>query len=293
MFKSNSGFSEVIAVSLFLILVVVAILFFQTWFSQFQNNNFSNLELKTNFMMDNNIEIVSLNDDDLYIKSNHNNVLIKSVYINDIDCMVSDNLNVGMNKVNLLICLSQINSGKINVVVKTETDIYEKFFYIKTNYICSNNSILGFAGGIGTLLEPFQICNCKQLQNINLSLSSYYVLTGNINCGVNPYDTNKGFSPILNFNGSLNGNGYTINNLYINSSNDYVGLFGKIINNTKIENLNLINVNITGKDFVGGLVGCAYGNKNNSQKIQNIYVSGVIIGQEFVGGIIGSIGGFC
>ena len=58
------------------------------------------------------------------------------------------------------------------------------------------------------------------------------------------------------FKGSYDGYGKTISGLYINRPNrsDYA-MFGKIALGSSIQNLNLVEISITGKETVGGLVG--------------------------------------
>lgn len=86
------------------------------------------------------------------------------------------------------------------------------------------------------------------------------------------------------FNGNFDGNGYTIANLKINKPNkNNQGLFS--ISGGKIINLNLENVNIIGKNYVGGIAG------SRSTNIDNCRVSGSIKGNSYVGGIIGEIAG--
>ena len=65
--------------------------------------------------------------------------------------------------------------------------------------------------------------------------------------------------PILSFSGALNGNGYTISNLSINSSAPNVGLFGDVTGQASIRNITLrvVNIRVSGTNtaHVGGLVG--------------------------------------
>jgi len=83
---------------------------------------------------------------------------------------------------------------------------------------------------------------------------------------------------------TFDGNNKTISNLRINSpSADNQGLFSELRGST-IKNLGLINVNITGKDNVGGIVG----NIGGDGTIENCYVTGVITGEDNVGGIVGA-----
>jgi len=80
------------------------------------------------------------------------------------------------------------------------------------------------------------------------------------------------------FRGHLDGMGYSIRNLTINSGN-YAGLFS-YINNARIENLSLLNVDIESSGYsTAGLVSNA-----DSSFIQGILVTGQIRGQN-IGGI--------
>ncbi|MBO5947385.1 hypothetical protein J6Q66_00940 [bacterium] len=84
------------------------------------------------------------------------------------------------------------------------------------------------------------------------------------------------------FSGIINGNGYKIKNLTIESSDEYVGLFGAT-DGAIIENVILENVNIKGDRYVGALIGKAF-----STTITNSYVlGGTVEGNNNVGGLIG------
>jgi len=98
---------------------------------------------------------------------------------------------------------------------------------------------------------------------------------------------NEGFSPIGNnthyFTGSYDGQGHTIDSLFINrSSTDYIGFFGWASGATII-NLGVTDVNITGRTYVGGLVGY----NNSSSTVSNSYSTGSVSGSTKVGGLVG------
>ena len=59
------------------------------------------------------------------------------------------------------------------------------------------------------------------------------------------------------FTGIFDGNSHIISNLTIASTQDYIGLFGYLGQQAQIRNLGVENVNITGRNYVGGLVGCS------------------------------------
>ena len=109
--------------------------------------------------------------------------------------------------------------------------------------------------------------------------------------------TDKGFQPIgtnekeKNFKGKFEGNAYTISNLMINRPNeDNVGLFGYVTgdsdNYATIVGLNVENIKVNGKKYVGGIVGYIH----SYADINEVTVSGNVSGEaNFIGGIVGYI----
>ena len=94
------------------------------------------------------------------------------------------------------------------------------------------------------------------------------------------------------FSGIFEGNGYTISNLMIDRRiTDGVGLFA-VTDAAEIRNIGLINADINGRNYVGGLVGRSYRNENTSTEGQiiNSYVVGEVVGVYDVGGLIGRNG---
>lgn len=88
------------------------------------------------------------------------------------------------------------------------------------------------------------------------------------------------------FCGTFDGQYHVINGLTINKPDqNYVGLFGATYG-ARIERLGLTNVSISGKQYVGGIVGKAV-----ATKIISCYVTGETkAALEFTGGIVGSAG---
>ena len=84
------------------------------------------------------------------------------------------------------------------------------------------------------------------------------------------------------FTGTFDGNGYVIKNMTIDRSDtNNVGLFGNTDGAT-IQNLGLENVNVTGTDYTGGLVGSA-----NNTTVSNSYATGSVTGDVNTGGLVG------
>jgi hypothetical protein len=88
------------------------------------------------------------------------------------------------------------------------------------------------------------------------------------------------------FQGIFDGNGKEIQNLKINSTSSYVGLFGAL-QDAKVQNLSLTNVDITSTlDYVGGLAGQA-----SNSTIEKVSVAGKLTGRNRIGGLIGGLVG--
>ncbi len=96
----------------------------------------------------------------------------------------------------------------------------------------------------------------------------------------------RGFSVTLGFCGYFNGKNNRISNLYINNDEeDYVGLFGACYYAMYVSNLELEG-EITGGNYVGGIVGYVGGNGSGG-KIENCIVNCNIKGILYIGGIQG------
>ncbi|MFW2308176.1 GLUG motif-containing protein [Aliarcobacter butzleri] len=193
-----------------------------------------------------------------------------------------------------------------------------------------SKSIL-FSGGFGTEVSPYTITNWTQLQNINnsniLTQNYYFNLLNNLSSSTSDYTNlasntangNLGWNPIGNnasnkFNGTFDGLGNTISDLYIKRpTQSYVGLFGYINSGSTIKNIGLKDLDITGNYHVGGLIGNNYGTISNSYAsgtvsgtssyvgglvgdnyagaISNSYATGTVSGDRYVGGLVGSNAG--
>ncbi len=131
-----------------------------------------------------------------------------------------------------------------------------------------------FAGGDGTEQNPYRISNAAELAYLAKIVNTqstaaeykYYVLTDNINLGYSEW-TPIGIFDNENqyFCGSLDGNGYTISDLYISNVNaNYIGLFGRAKDST-FKNITLAGtiegINTTVVAYIGGM--CGYTEKTD------------------------------
>ena len=87
------------------------------------------------------------------------------------------------------------------------------------------------------------------------------------------WTTGVGWQPIPSFTATFDGNDYTISNLMINRpQTESVGLFVRVGGQSKIIDIGLLNVDVVGHLYVGGLV------SHNQGIITNSYVMGQVIG---------------
>lgn len=171
-------------------------------------------------------------------------------------------------------------------------------FYLCVGFVYANT----FGGGSGTDGEPYLIETVEHLVQLATAVNNgndfstkYFIQTSNIDLNVDPHNTGQGWIPIGNFTtssnnkpfkGIYNGDNKTISGLYIdrttnNQDSDYQGLFGFIGSDGRVENLGVLNVNITARLNVGALVGMSEGT------IINCNSSGNISGAGTAGGLVG------
>ncbi len=150
--------------------------------------------------------------------------------------------------------------------------------------------------GDGTPGDPWQIDTCDELQAMRNDVTASYILIDDVDCSdtVNWINSSgTGFEPITNFTGTFDGQGYTIDSLFIDKTGNDVGLFGKVkmdAGNVVIENVNLTNVDITGSgNEVGSLVGFVDNTGAiSSVTVSNAHADGTVTGgASATGGLIG------
>jgi hypothetical protein len=144
----------------------------------------------------------------------------------------------------------------------------------------------GYSGGDGSAENPYEIGTVADWQHFMVTTADWvqrhFILTGNIDLnGISL--TPVGNSINKPFNGVIDGNGHTISNVVIDTPNSsYVGLFGCLGNNGQIKNLGVENVQVSGCDYVGGLVGLV-----SDGTISKCSSTGTVAGIYYVGGLAG------
>jgi len=142
---------------------------------------------------------------------------------------------------------------------------------------------------LGWFSVNYTIRNLDDLQNMRYDKSGDYILANDIDASpTSAWNSGAGFIPIGTkanpFTGHIEGVGFNITSLYINrGATERVGLLGNI-DGSRISNLSLIDVDVLGQRFVGGLIGV-----NDNGRVMNCTVSGNVSGVlSSIGGLIGS-----
>lgn len=159
--------------------------------------------------------------------------------------------------------------------------------------------------GSGTSTSPLEITTAAQLEEIAVLVNEGRLesfLLGDSAATVSlklmndldlsaygeGWNGGKGWVPIGTdtnpFKANFDGNGKKITGLYINSTEEYIGLFGYIKGGTA-QNLDLEKVSISGSNNVSGVAGRADGS------VTSCNVSGSVSGTVNVGGVAGKVEG--
>jgi hypothetical protein len=166
---------------------------------------------------------------------------------------------------------------------------------VNGDYLITANFGL-FAGGNGTTEYPYRIADWWCLNNARDYLSSHFIVINDLDSNSAGYielasttaNDGKGWEPIGTYDGkfvgAFDGQGYEILDLFINRPDEYhVGLFGAVGSGGVIQNIGVVNVDVTGIRYVGGLVGA-----NWEGYLSNSYATGNVTGNGYAtGGLVG------
>jgi len=133
--------------------------------------------------------------------------------------------------------------------------------------------------GEGTVSEPYLISDANELGSIGFRNAAFFRLDADIDLSGITWPT--AIAP--SFAGQFDGNGHVIRNLHI-CGEGHLGLFGDLLPNAKITDLQLRHTTVEGSgDFVGALAGRSSGN------IVRCAADGSVRGNEYVGGLVGHL----
>ena len=157
--------------------------------------------------------------------------------------------------------------------------------------------VAGMAG-CSPFSQKVEIRTWYDLDAIRSNLSGHHRLMNDLDSTTPGYEElvspianeGQGWQPIGTpsnpFTGTFDGQGYEVGDLFINRPAERdVALFGAVGEEGVIQNITVVNADVTGQWYVGNLVGTHYGTVSNSSS------SGNVTGEGYIGGLVGGNGG--
>ena len=149
--------------------------------------------------------------------------------------------------------------------------------------LSGTNSTLSINGNVYTLIRSMAQPDAID----SAGLGGRYALAQDLDASGTTYTSALVGTSTNAFTGTFAGLGHTISNLTISAGGaDTLGLFSYTEAGSSIRDIGLLGANISGRNYVGGLVG-----RNNNGSIANAYVVGSVSGNSIVGGLIGTNSG--
>ena len=215
---------------------------------------------------------------DLFLESNVTSLNVTPTVEAGTTVTVNDALAISGTAVPVNLTANTTNLIKVTI----KRDNIEKTYTINvySGPAWDGTIATSFAGGNGSETNPYQIATGAQLaylaQQVNAGttyVGVYFKLTSDINLA------NRAWTPIGNtsslvFRGNLDGDGYTITNLSINTTASGVGLFGHVGYGTVIKNLSLEGDVQTTATNAAGFVG--YVTAGNTLTMSNCVFTGTV-----------------
>lgn len=176
----------------------------------------------------------------------------------------------------------EMSTGKYELLIATLDSTQGK--YVLDFYNLPFNKFS--KGGNGEPTNPYQIATVGDLQQIAQDPKASYVMANDIDMSL----YNGLWNPIDEFSGSLNGANHTIYNLAIDGSSSHVGLFGRLAEKAKVNNLVFVKPEVTAsKDnqYIGILAGEAVQDSIRNIHVFDASISGADNVDAITGGIVG------
>ena len=173
-FADRKGITPVVAVALLLVVAVSAAVVFQTWYGSYYSRLFSKVETTSNYAVGNSLKIETLVGNNLYVNNRiADNLTVTSLKIGGKICNLS-NLSLGINKINVSNCTSNLTSSISEAVLIAGGQIVSKEVYVSgvtsTSSSCTLDGKTVTSGNSGTFFlynKPYDnIDGCSAISQI-------------------------------------------------------------------------------------------------------------------------------
>ncbi len=153
--KSKKCVGPVVAVSLLLVIAVISMVAFQSWFSGYQSYLFAQTDEKGSANAVN-TQIENVIGSDLYFRNGYTSLTINDIKVDGTSCnLISSTYSSGLKQISLDDCLSNADDLTVEFVVITDKGIFTKNIYLNSLTLSSLFSALSNtvnnSNGFGTL----------------------------------------------------------------------------------------------------------------------------------------------
>lgn len=141
-------------------------------------------------------------------------------------------------------------------------------------------------GGTGSIDDPYIIASAGDLQQIGNEPKAHYLLGNDIDLS----ELASSWTPIPNFSGILEGQNHVIRNLYLDSNETYVGLFGMLYEGSLLRSVNFEDVTVvlnSGNQMVGTIAGMTIKSTIDSVWVRDLRVEAEAGSSALFGGLVG------
>ena len=133
--NNNKGFSTIISTILLLIVAIIAIILFGSWYHNFNSDLCAKVETSGINTIDNSKFFFINKSEMCFINDNTINIKVKEIIIDNINCNTGIfQLSPGANKINLGECTNELGGNSSNIIIITEKEVYKRTTYIELNY---------------------------------------------------------------------------------------------------------------------------------------------------------------
>ncbi len=124
MFKIKKATSPVVSISLLLVVSVLSVISFQSWFNNFSSSIFIDVE---NQITSGDLSIEGVFSGYIYINNNvKNNLSINELQIGNNKYDLNQNLSLGLNKINIIGCIQGLLGDSQDIILVTNNKLVEK-----------------------------------------------------------------------------------------------------------------------------------------------------------------------
>ena len=135
--KSKLCISPIISTILILVVTILSVTSFLSWYSSYESN--LNTKIESTVKQGNSIIIETIAGSVLYVKSNENTT-IKSIKLDNNICSLDLNLTIGINEIDISTCLNNLTRSNPSVSLVSDNQVLSKNIYIKTAIINSTST---------------------------------------------------------------------------------------------------------------------------------------------------------